>query len=66
MSIINLQDTFKVIDIYDFDICIKTDNKPKSVKLLPDESELPYTYSNGYTKINIDKLHVFKMISIEK
>ena len=65
-SMINLQDTFKVIDANDFDIRIKTDKKPKSVKLLPSRDELAYTYMDGYTMVHIDKLHVFKMISIEK
>lgn len=66
LSIINLQDTFKVIDANDFDIRIKADKKPKSVKLLPSRDELAYTYMDGYTMVHIDKLHIFKMISIEK
>jgi len=66
LSIVNLQDVFKVIDIYDFDVRIKADEKPKSVQLLPCEEELPYTYADGYITIHIDKLHTFKMIAIKK
>ena len=66
LSIVNLQDVFKVIDIYNFDICIKADEKPKSVKLLPAGDEILFAYADGYINTRIDRLHTFKMLAIVK
>jgi hypothetical protein len=65
LSIVNLYEAFKIVTANDFDVRVKTDKAPKSVKLLPTGEELKYTYSDGYVNVHIDKLHIFEMIAVE-
>ncbi len=49
-----------------FTVKVKTDRVPKSVKFLPDEEEIPFTYEDGYAVFQTRPLHVFDMYMIEK
>ena len=49
-----------------FEVKVKTDKKPKLVKLLPIGEEIPFAYEDGYCVFNTRKLNVFDMYMIEK
>ena len=66
LSIINLQDTFEVINVHGFNTYVKMDAAPKRVLLLPTKEELSFEYVDGYAKIPVNNLHIFKMLVIEK
>ena len=49
-----------------FTVKVKTDSKPKSVKLLPNGEEISFTYEDGYVAFKTRELNVFDMYMIEK
>ena len=48
-----------------FKVSVKTKSKPSRVLLLPDESELEFTYENGVTSFKTRELDIFDMYRIE-
>ena len=66
LNLINLQERRKVLPVYNFNVSVNTGNKKiDRVLLLPDKTELDYTIDGPWVEIPIDKLHIYKMISIE-
>ena len=44
---------------------IRVREKARSVKLLPGGQEIPFTWENGYTVFQTQKLHIFDMYALE-
>ena len=49
-----------------FTVAVKCDKAPLAVKLLPNESEIPFTYENGYVYFKTEELYIFDMYQIIK
>ena len=47
-----------------FTVSIKTDKKPAKLLQLPQETEIPFTYENGYTTYEVPSLKMFDMKKI--
>lgn len=50
--------------LYDITVVYKMDKAPKSVRVLPENIELPFEYSNGKIKIEVKKLKIHSAIEI--
>jgi hypothetical protein len=66
LNIVNMQDKPKVLPIYNFTVSVlKESRKIKDVLLLPDKKQINYRVNGNYIDLKIDKLNIFKMISID-
>lgn len=65
ISIINIQEHFKTLPVYDFDISVKISGEPVKAIMLPDEREISCTYSESNVVVHIDKVESFGMLAIE-
>ena len=48
-----------------FGIAVKTEKKPRSVRLLPDGEEISFVYKDGYVSFRALTLKIFDMYIIE-
>jgi hypothetical protein len=62
---VNIQDQMPIIPLPAFTVHLFTDRVPKKVKLLPKEEEVPFIFSEGYTKFQVDGIHIFRMYQTE-
>ena len=51
--------------IPEFTITVKTDEKPKSVKLLPHDNEVSFEFNNGFTIFKARALKIFDTYQIQ-
>ena len=65
ISLINVQERFKVIEINNFEIFIKAEMSPMRVTTLTDGKEIPYKHTDGEVIIHIDRLALFEMVAID-
>lgn len=61
IGMINLQDDFHPLPVYNFDLCIASDMKPVQVLKADDDTPVEFTYSEGIVKVHIDVLSCFEM-----
>ena len=64
VGMINLQETFRTLPVYDFNITVTVRETPKFVKRLPDESEVAFEYADNQLTFHVDQLqhHGFYLI----
>ena len=48
-----------------FEIRLKTDMKPSRVMLLPEKTDIPFSFENGYTIFKTRTLNIFDMYKIQ-
>ena len=60
-----LCEEIKSTPVLPFEIRIKTDQKPSSVRLLPSEDDVPFSFDDGYTVFETRTLNIFDMYKIE-
>ncbi|NLO83425.1 MAG: hypothetical protein GX094_10300 [Clostridiales bacterium] len=66
VSVVNVQDDFQILPVYDMTVRIRLGNKkPVRVMVLPCEKEIEFNMKNGYVEFKIDKLDIFKMFAID-
>ena len=65
VSIIDVMEGAVMKDAGNFWVKVKTGRKPESVMLLPFGNEYPHSYEEGYVALQIEKLEIFKMFSID-
>lgn len=53
-----------IIPVYNIEVAIKIPTVPKSVKLVPQGIEIPFTCENGRLKYTVEKLDMHQMIEI--
>lgn len=60
-----LTDEPKAFTLPPFSVTVKTDREPKQVILLPEESEVEWSYNDGYITFNTRTLNIFDMYQIK-
>jgi hypothetical protein len=60
-----LTDEPKAFKLSAFTVAVKTDKMPKRVTLLPEETDVDWSYNNGYVTFNARELDIFDMYKIE-
>jgi len=65
MGVINLQESFHALPVYDLDVRVTTGIKPSSAYLLPDEKPLEFDYADGVTTVHFDKMELYAMYVLE-
>ena len=60
-----LFEEIKSTPVSTFEIRIKSDLKPRRVTLLPSETEMPFSFEDGYTVFKTRTLNIFDMYKIE-
>ncbi len=53
-----------IVPIYNINVSLKFD-KPKKVKLVPQNTEIPFTFENGKINFIVEKVYIHQMISVE-
>ncbi len=53
-----------VVPVFDIDVSVKGE-KPQSVTLVPENTEIDFEYANGEIKFTVPKVYIHQMISIE-
>lgn len=56
---------YKARKVEDFSVAVKCDNTPKKVLLLPKNTEIPFTFENGYATFNSKNMEIFNMYKIQ-
>ncbi len=54
-----------IVPLYNIDVSVKCDRKPKKVYSAPDMNEIPYSYESGRICYKVEKLDMHKMVVIE-
>lgn len=65
VSAVNLTELENLFTMPDFTVTVKTGNKVKSVKKLPDGSELPFVLDGEFTTFTVKDLRIMDMFEIE-
>lgn len=64
LGMINLQESFNFLPVFDFNVEVVCAEKPKKVLRSCDDTPVDYIYENGKIKLHIDRLHCFDMYTI--
>ena len=64
VSAVDLNTEYKATSVEPFDVKIKVKEYPKKLMVLPDEIDVPFTYSDGYVSFKSKKLNLFDMYKI--
>lgn len=59
-----LNEEYKARKVGAFDVCIRCNSAPKAVWKLPEETEIPFEYNDGYVKFTVNNLKIFDMFKI--
>lgn len=54
-----------IIPIYNTKVSLKFEKEPKRVYLAPQNTEIDFTYNNGYTTFKVDEFECHQMIAID-
>jgi hypothetical protein len=65
LGLINLQETFATLPVYDFSVSVRTATQPRSVRSLPDQTDVAFTWSDGLVIIPIARLDCAQMLEIQ-
>ena len=65
VSSVALNEDYKARKYEDFEICIKSDKKPMSIKILPSEENIDFTFENGEIHLKSENLIIFNMYKIQ-
>lgn len=65
LNTVQLFDEGKARKLYDFDIALKTQEKPKKIVRVGDGREMEAEFSDGFVKIHVDKMGIFEMYEIK-
>jgi len=65
MGVITVQDNFRALPAYDFEIRIRTGVKPRRVYMLPDERPIDFSYADGLVAVAFDKMELYAMFALE-
>ena len=60
----NIEVIQDIIPVYNIEVSIKLDKAPKSVKLVPNVKDIPFTFEKGVLKYTIEKLDMHQMVEI--
>lgn len=55
----------RVPPVYDINISIQYPNEPESVRLMPDDEILEYSYSDGKIELTLNDLHIHSIITVQ-
>ena len=61
---VNVQELEPFFKVGDFDISLKTDKPVRGVRLLPDNTEVAYTYEAGKLSFKVEDMDLYKMFEI--
>ena len=64
INAVNLTDDSVSAAVPGFNIHVRTEKAPKKVALLPEETEIPFEYADGYVMFNTLTLNIFDMYRI--
>lgn len=64
IGMVNLQEDFRFLPVYHFDVEIKSPEKPVKVLKSYNDEPVAFTYENGKVKISIDRLDCFDMYTL--
>ena len=53
-----------IIPVNNIKVRVKTDKKPSSVKLVPQEKDIEFTWENGICSYEIERLYIHQMVEI--
>jgi hypothetical protein len=65
LGLINIQESFHTIPVFDFSVSVYSETSPKEVLGLPDKKPIPFVYENNLIRIHIADLHIYSMIFIQ-
>lgn len=54
-----------IIPLYDIDVSVKSDYKPKSVTLVPENQTVDFEYKNGYIQFTVPEINCWQMTEIK-
>lgn len=64
INVVLLNEREKARSVGPFEISVKTERQPKSVKSMPDGTEVPFDYNNGILTYRVDGLKMFALFDI--
>ena len=64
MCLTQLFDEGKALKLYDFDVSLRTGDKPKCVTRVRDGKSVEFSFENGIVNIHVDKMDIFEMFEI--
>lgn len=65
IGLIETRQGFHIPPTYDVDLWIKCEKEPRSVFMLPEEKEIPYSYFDNKLSIHLDKFEIFCMLAVQ-
>lgn len=65
VSTVGLNEDYKARKYEDFEIGIRSEKKPKGIKILPSEESIAFNYKNEQISFESEKLRIFNMYKIE-
>ena len=66
LSVINLQEGFHALPVYDVTVRLKTARPPRAVRLVDTEQSVPYEWKDGMTVLRFDRIMYFEMVRVEE
>ena len=64
-SVVNVQESMPVFKVNDFNVGIRLDKKVQAVKLLPQETEVGFSYTDGVLKFEVKDIDILNMYMIQ-
>lgn len=64
VNVVLLNEDYKARKIESFDIRVRCEKMPESVRILPSETEIGFEYNDGYVRFNVKNMKIFEMYEI--
>jgi len=65
LNLLNRQEVLPSVPVHDIAVTVSVPQCIKEVRLLPEEVELPFTCKDGQVNFTLDKVDIFRMVSLE-
>lgn len=61
----NIEIIEDILPVYDTKVVLKSENKPKSVKIVPEGKEIDFNYDNNYVSFMVDKFECWQIVEVQ-
>jgi len=65
LNLLNRQEILPSVPVHDIEVYIHVPQKIKTVRMLPEEKEIPFTIQNEQVCFCLDKVNIFQMMALE-
>ena len=53
-----------VLPLHDVEISVRADQQPSDVRLVPEETSVPWTYEDGYVRFKVGRVDGYQIVQL--